>query len=322
MAIVAYALEKAASARRSEAHDKLVQMAIEDENGLHWGESGVLSDPAEKTQAPGLGLSMPVNREKTTAIEATAYATLALTRHGDALNASKAAKWLVSRRNAYGGYGSTQDTVVTLQSLTEQAMGARADVDLNVTLKSGDSQQKIRITKENYDVLQIAEITPGNKVEVSALGKGEVIGQVVSRYHVPAAVKAEDQVLKVSVDYDTTEVAVNDLVNVLVKVSFSPPEPVEAGMVVVDVSVPTGFAPVTETLAEAVKKNPLIKRYDVAGRKVIFYVENMKPGEQIAFAFQVKAMYPVRAKGVTSTAYSYYQPEMRGESLSRDVVVR
>ena len=68
-------------------------------------------------------------------------------------------------------------------------------------------------------------------------------------------------------------------------------------------------------------KNKNIKRYDIAGRKVIFYVENMKPGQQIAFVFQVKALYPVKAKGVTSTAYSYYRPDIKGETLGTAVTV-
>jgi len=47
---------------------------------------------------------------RTASIETTAYALLSLTLHKDNLDAGKAAKWLVSQRNAYGGYGSTQDT--------------------------------------------------------------------------------------------------------------------------------------------------------------------------------------------------------------------
>jgi hypothetical protein len=48
----------------------------------------------------------------------------------------------------------------------------------------------------------------------------------------------------------------------------------------------------------------------------------MKIGEQISFDFQVKALYPVKAKGVTSTAYSYYKPDIKGEVLSAAVTVK
>ena len=92
-------------------------------------------------------------------------------------------------------------------------------------------------------------------------------------------------------------------------------------MVVLDVSVPTGFTPVTESIEAAVAKDQRLKRYDVAGRKVIFYIEDMKAGDSLSLSFDVKAMYPVKAKGVASTAYSYYKPDIKGESLSNDIAV-
>ena len=92
-------------------------------------------------------------------------------------------------------------------------------------------------------------------------------------------------------------------------------------MVVLDVSVPTGFAPVAETLDTAVSQQSKLKRYEVAGRKVIFYIENMLPGEQISLSFRARALYPVRAQAVTSQVYSYYRPEWKGESLGGAIVV-
>ncbi|MCJ7744407.1 MAG: hypothetical protein MUO99_07630, partial [Dehalococcoidales bacterium] len=252
---------------------------------------------------------------------ATGYATLALIKHADAFNASRAAKWLVSQRNAYGGYGSTQDTVVTLQALTAYSTQGRADVDLTVSIKTEGIDKKVRITQQNFDVLQMIEVPIGQQIEISAAGKGEVIGQVVERFNLPEAEKG-DEILKVTVDYDVTQVEVDDLVTVSVKLEFNPPIPMEAGMVVLDVSVPTGFTPVTETIAQVLEKEERIKRYEVAGRKVIFYIENMQPGDKLAFSFKVKALYPVKAKGVTSQAYSYYKPEIRGETLSQALTVR
>jgi CD109 antigen len=79
---------------------------------------------------------------------------------------------------------------------------------------------------------------------------------------------------------------------------------------------------VTDSIVAVTEKLDNIKRYDIAGRKVIFYVENMKPGQRITFDFQVKAQYPVKAKGVLSTAYSYYSPDIKGETLGADVTVR
>ena len=84
---------------------------------------------------------------------------------------------------------------------------------------------------------------------------------------------------------------------------------------------PTGFAPVIDSIDQIVDREENIKRYEIAGRKVIFYIENMFPGDKVSFSFSVQALYPVKAKGVVSQAYSYYKPEIKGESLGESVTV-
>jgi CD109 antigen len=295
-----------------------MSLAKEDENGLHWGENGIIEP---KPENGGMMREYMPDINKSAEIENTAYATLALVEHGDTFNASRAAKWLVSKRNAYGGYGSTQDTVVSLQALTEYATGARADVDLTVNLQGAGIDKQLKINKDNFDVLQIVQVPVNAQIEMTVAGKGDAIGQVVRRFNLPQVETIEEQILKIDVDYDTTQVEVNDQVTVSVAVEFNPPEPMEAGMTVLDISVPTGFAPVTESIAAITENMANIKRYDIAGRKVIFYIENMKPGDRVSFKFQVVALYPVKAKGVTSQAYSYYKPEIKGETLSAEVTV-
>ncbi len=320
VAVTAYALELAGSDRSDDAYQKLMELAQEDENGLHWGSDIVIAE--DGVMPDGLiAPRYPMEYNQSADIETTAYATLALINHGDAFNASRAAKWLVSQRNAYGGFGSTQDTVVALQALTEYSTGTRADVDLTITIKSSESSIEKRIKQENFDVLQIIEVPINDQVEITAEGKGEAICQVVRRFNLPQAETSGEEILKISVDYDTTEVEVNDLVTVSVELEFAPPEPMEAGMVVLDISVPTGFTPVTESIAELIDKEAKIKRYEIAGRKVIFYIENMLPGDILTFSFKVQAMFPVKAKGVTSQVYSYYQPEIRGETLGEEVTI-
>jgi CD109 antigen len=313
-AVTAYALELAGSNRSDDAYSLLMEMAEEDEDGLHWSTGGGVLPEQPTRYGPSASQSAD--------IEVTAYATLALIKHGDAFNASRAAKWLVSRRNAYGGYGSTQDTVMALQALTEYATGTRADVDLKIGIKAGEEEKELRINQENYDVLQIVEVPIDETVEINVEGEGEAIAQVVRRFNLPQVESDNEEILKVNVEYDTTQVEVDDVVKVSVEVEFAPPIPMEAGMVVLDVSVPTGFSALTDSLTEVVEKEDNIKRYEVAGRKVIFYIENMLPGDKISFSFNVKAMYPVKAKGVSSQAYSYYKPEIRGETLSEDITVR
>jgi len=320
LALTSYALEMAGSAKKGDAYKALMAQAQEDENGLHWGS---LTPPQPTTPPAGGKVSpfMPTQVNRSAVIETTAYAMLALTRHGDNLNAGRAGKWLISQRNAYGGFGSTQDTVVGLQALSDYATGLRADVDLTVSVKGAGIDKQIRITSANFDVLQMIELPANTSVTVTAKGKGEVMAQVVRRYNIPAP-DAPDPVIAIDVKYDATEVEVDDLVNVLVNLSFNPPQEVESGMLVVDISVPTGFADDTASIDALMKSQPLFKRYDISGRKVIFYIDNLKSGAKFNFSFKVKALYPVKAKGAASQAYAYYQPEFKGESLSQDITVK
>ncbi len=321
LAITTYALELAGSDMADTAYDKLMAMATEDENGLHWGGDIILPVGSKM----GMEMMRPMPQIQSAAVETTAYATLVLIHHEDAFNASRAAKWLVSQRNAYGGYGSTQDTVVSLQALTEFSSDARSDVDLEVTINTGETAKQLQINAENFDVLQIVEVPVNKTIAIDVKGEGEAIAQVVKRFNLPEATSEEKPIMSVDVKYDATEVEVNDIVKVSATVEFNPPLEMglemEAGMVVVDISVPTGFAPVTETVAEVIEQNKKFKRYEIAGRKVIFYIENMVAGERIDFSFDVQALYPVKAKGTVSEVYSYYKPEFSGETLSADILV-
>ena len=308
----AYALELAKSPRAAAVYERLMAKAKEADGGLYWGDKPVVR-PVDEQGQPARRPMMP-RENKSAAVETTGYALMALLEHVDQLNAGRAARWLVSQRNAYGGYGSTQDTVVGLQALTRFAAGSKADVDATVTLRSGSFQKQLRVGPENVDVLQMIDVPTGGQVTVEVQGKGQVVLQAVRRFNIPEP-EERQPAFQIDVKYGVDQVAVNDLITIDTRVRFTPPEPLQAGMVVVDVAVPTGFAPEAESVEAAVKKTPKMKRFEMAGRKVVFYIEDMMPEEEIRFSFQARALYPVKAQAVTSQVYAYYRPELKGESL-------
>jgi CD109 antigen len=271
---------------------------------------------------------MPPGPGSSAAIETTGYATLALLARGDQQTAAKAARWLVSRRNAYGGFGSTQDTVVGLQALAAFAASSKADVDATVKLRAGGWTKEQRVDATSADVMQTVELPSGvgDALSVEVAGRGQVVLQTVRRFSVPAVEAGTRPAFEVKVDYGTASVAVDDLIDIRATIRYTPPEPVTAGMVVVDIAVPTGFAAETATLDKLVGTlasggGARVKRYDVAGRKVSVYLEDMRPSEEARLAFKARALFPVRAQAVASKAYSYYRPELQGESLGGAVVV-
>ena len=321
MAITTYALELADSPSAGGAYDRLMGMATVDDDGLHWGE-GPAPMPVPITPKDGAPRPIqPQPHQQSAAIETTAYATLALLARGDRVNASSSARWLVTRRNSFGGFGSTQDTVVGLQALTEFSAAATADVDMTIVLAAGSWQREVRITGENADVLQMIEVPERGTLDISTSGEGEAVVQVVRRFNLPEIEQTTRQVFDIDVDYGTDHVQVDDLINVSINVRFTPLEQIEAGMVVLDIAVPTGFAPVTDSIESLVEDTPRLKRFDIAGRKVILYLEDLLPNESISLEFAARAVHPVRAKATTSEVYSYYNPQLRGESLGGAITV-
>ncbi|TFH34967.1 MAG: alpha-2-macroglobulin, partial [Dehalococcoidia bacterium] len=178
VALTAYALELGGSARRDEAIRKLMDLAKEDENGLYWGDA-IGPMPEEQRLMP-----YPV-QQSSAAIETTGYATMALTLHGDTFNAARAAQWITGQRNSLGGFGSTQDTVVGIQALIAYQTGARADVDLTVSIVGEDFKQDVRIDARNFDVLQVVQLPVDREFELQVDGKGKAVGQVVRRFNMP-----------------------------------------------------------------------------------------------------------------------------------------
>jgi CD109 antigen len=315
IALTAYALELGNSTERDEAIGKLMDMAREDENGLYWGDA---IRPASEDQRM---MPYPV-QQNSAAIETTGYATMALTLHGDTFNAARAAQWITAQRNSLGGFGSTQDTVVGIQALIAYQSGVRADVDLTVSITGEGFRKDVRITPQNFDVLQVVQLPVDGELELAVKGEGRAVGQVVRRFNMPDVERSGQEILDIEVAYDTTEVEVDDTITVSARLTFSPPQPAEAGMVVLDISIPTGFAAVMDSLEEALSGDARLKRYEVAGRKVIFYIENLHQGESVSLEFTAKALYPVKATAVASRAYAYYSPEISAQTDGRGVTVR
>jgi hypothetical protein len=113
--------------------------------------------------------------------------------------------------------------------------------------------------------------------------------------------------MALDVRYGADHVDVDDIVDVFVRVEYTGLAP-RTGMAIIDVGIPTGFSAERPSLAALVEAKTL-KRYDLAGRKAILYVEALERATPLEFSFQVRALFPVRAAPASSKAYDYYDPD-------------
>ncbi|WP_406656199.1 alpha-2-macroglobulin family protein [Methanolobus sp. ZRKC2] len=320
LAIGTLALQKLNSPFADEALNDLLEIAKQDDDGTYWGYGdGAVERPYEHE---GYHFIAPSSKN----VETTAYATLVLI-EGKHSTASSSLKWIAAQRNSNGGFSSTQDTVMAFRALMTAAANAGRDIDATVSVLADDKEIKsINVNSENFDVVQIVEIPENaSKVKLDLEGTGELNYQLVRRFNVILPEVIEQKEIELDVEYDSTDVAVNDIVTVNTRLKYNGIQGIDgsvssSGMMIVDIAVPTGFTPVSSSL-ESLKEDGMITRYEIAGRKVILYIDDMQPGEEIRFNMQVKALFPVKAIVSESRAYSYYNPEVVAESNGTNVTI-
>jgi CD109 antigen len=277
--------------------ERLLQLAKMDGPGLHW-------EPYP--------------------VESTGYAAMALlAANGGAgrPEAAGAVEWLSTQRNALGGYGeSTQDTVVALRALFLAARKVRRDLDVDLTvIADGSPLVSAHVDQSNYDLARAFELPLGAALELQSAGSGNVGYQVVRRYNVPGNLLPPPRDMVLDVDYDASHIEVDDILDVRVTMTYTG-EKARTGMVIADIGVPTGFEAVRSSL-DLLVSSEIASRVEVAGRKVIIYIDGLDTGNTLAFSFQMRALYPVRAEGPISRLYEYYDPKIQAYHRQGSVIV-
>ncbi len=326
LALVANALAAAdpkGSATQA-ALDRLAGMAVIEGNGAHW----------KSDIATFMGATGQVGSIETTAL--AAYAFLRAEQHTDLAN--QALTYLIRQKDSYGTWHSTQATVLTLKALllSVRKGGEGAEATVTVSL-NGEEADPIQITQDNFDVVQLVSFTDRpvmgeNRLRIQVKGKGNLMYQISTRYYLPwdkiPAPAPEESPMDIAVRYDRTELAVNDTLNVTVRVELKEGA---ARQAIVDLGIPPGFEVLSEDLADLVARysdlpsdypGARFSRFDLTGRQIICYLEGLKSGEPLEFGYRLRARYPIKAQTPPSAAYDYYNPGISGVSAPAAIEVR
>jgi uncharacterized protein YfaS (alpha-2-macroglobulin family) len=252
------------------------------------------------------------------AVETTALAAYALMRaeaHPDAVNG--AMSYLLQAKDAWGTWSTTQATILSLKALllaSESGGKAAGPATLLVSL-NGEQVQEFTIDEANADVVHVVTfdrgLTPGgsNRVEMGLFGGGNLMYQVTTRTYLPwhqiPPAAQDGEAMTIDLAYDRTDLAMNDEVTVSVEVRLNREGILKLGLV--DLGVPPGFTVLAEDLSRFVEVGT-IARYEVTGRQIIVYVEDLTSGVPLRFQYRLRARFPMRAQTPASMAYDYYNP--------------
>ena len=326
------------------ARTKMLQMATADEDGTkHWGSSGaVVSSTVADARV------IPYGAETSTEVEATAYAVLALVGAGDTSGAYPGARWLLMRRNARGGFQSTQDTVVALEALGGYAAATFSDAaSLSVTPAAVGkfAPGTVTVDESTFDLMRRFDAYGATEVRATVDGSGVALMQLEVTYNLETDPNPPEYRLIVQAkatavteaakrrrrrgrsllgnlfgssggggDGGTPTVSADDArateVNACVK-RLGPGVPL--GMVLLDVGLFTGFVPDEDSLQDIrVEGKGYVQRVDADDRKVVFYLENTDSSEACVIFQALKTHDVKNLRAATSTVQAYYHPEKKG----------
>ncbi|XP_072334707.1 pregnancy zone protein-like isoform X1 [Scyliorhinus torazame] len=288
-------------ATRSKILNRLEGLAVKKDGLTHWQRK----EETEKEEDHGFWWRAP-----SAEVEMTAYVLLALLSQpqvpaSDLDQATHIVSWLVKQRNCYGGFASTQDTVVALHALAlyaELTHVADPHSSVSVTSESG-SHKEFHIDSTNQLLLQSQPLTeiPGDYIaEIS--GTSCLLIQTTLRYNTPTAQK--DSVFNLSVDMVIEE----SKHKININVTYIGDRPV-SNMVLVDVSMLSGFSAVKDYFKQSLDYLN-ISRAEVHEEHTVLYLKPMEPNHLLQLSILVHQDFEVgNLKAAVLKVYDYYETD-------------
>ena len=288
--------------------------AIVEGDQMHWEQNG-------KTLVNSGGIAGTV--------EVTALMALAFINSGQNLGSiPKVVNWLAASKDPNGTWGyNTQATVLALKTFIAAATLDTGDTKASVkVLLDGEELGKRKFDNFNKDVLWQVEVPaanlgPNNKLVLDYEGRGNLGYQVVSTHFVPWDGEEEKprEPLTINVSYDRTKIKVNETVKVTA--TFTKNDAEATGMILATLGIPPGFDAMTEDL-EGHKREKTIRTYEMTGRQLILYLDDIPVGKSASVDYRLKARYPVKAQTGESEVRMYYQGDIRSTEQPLTVEVQ
>ncbi|KAF3855002.1 hypothetical protein F7725_023057 [Dissostichus mawsoni] len=227
-------------------------------------------------------------------VEMTSYVLLALL-SGPALPdfgldySSSIVRWLVQQQNPYGGFSSTQDTVVALQALAkygEATYSAEGSTAVTVT-SLGGLNIEFRVDQSNrllYQEQKLSEISMHNNIppplDFSAFN-------IITNTMTKCKISRPQLILFVHVRYQGRRE--------------------ETNMVIINIKLLSGYI-LDKSSLELLKSDRSVKRVDLDEGYINIYLDGLKKDETLIYSVTMEEDVPVRnLKPAVVKVYDYYQ---------------
>ncbi|XP_043935798.1 alpha-2-macroglobulin-like isoform X2 [Protopterus annectens] len=288
---------------RDELLKKLDELAIRKDDTVHWERP---KKPEEKE------CQYCWYRAASAEVEMSCYVLLAILYKAnvsgeDIGNAVPIVKWIISQQGPYGGFSSTQDTVVALHALSKYAGLTYSEKgDMSVSLSTNEKVVKeFHITNDNRLLLQqttLKDIPGTYSAEVT--GKGCLFFQTVIKYNIPPP--KETAAFSIEAHTIPTECTEESRItfDLEITVSYIGKNSI-SNMAIIEVKMLSGFIPVKKSIKNL--SHPLLKKTEVKTNVVTIYLEEVTK-DPIRLRFSVEQDILVQhLKPAVIQIYDYYE---------------
>jgi hypothetical protein len=238
----------------------------------------------------------------------------------------KAIKWIGQQRGGYGGFGSTQSTILALKSLIAYTRANKKTAEAGtLSLAVGDETvAHLDFPAGAQDALVLAmpeadkHLKPGkNTVRVSLTGKSSFPYTLTWSYQTLKPVSAEACPVRLDTKLDRADATEGETVHLTV--TMENVQDKGQGMAVAIVGLPAGL-----TLPEDMKQlkdyarlrndgkeKGLIGAWETRGRELILYWRDLAPRQKIEVPVDLICRVPGKYSGPASRGYLYYNADLK-----------
>ncbi|XP_029963549.1 alpha-1-macroglobulin-like [Salarias fasciatus] len=298
-ALTAYAFSLAGDV---ETRDRLLQhldsVAIREGGFLHWSRKA--TDESESLSVEISSYVLLAKLSASPSAEDLGYA-------------SSIVRWLARQQNAFGGFSSTQDTVVALQALAlYSTLVFSPGGSSTVKVQGPSSALLFEVNPDNallYQQSALQDVTGKFSLEVN--GSACVSIQIAVDYNVPIPVPISTLSVKVKTEVDDGNPRRPKL-KLKLQLLYSGKES-NTNMVILDIKVLSGFVPDEQSL-KRLRGTLLVDRVDRQDDHVQVYLRELSKDASLNLNLDIVQEVQVQnLKPAVIQLYDYYQPSNRAE---------
>jgi hypothetical protein len=254
-------------------------------------------------------------------IETTALTMLGWMRANDPKYATAikdSTKWLSQQRGGYGGFGSTQSTILALKALTLYAKKSAhpAEAGELKLLVGGKVVGSRKFTEKDVEVIgfdiadaeAIFKAGEATEIEVVTDAKQAYPFAVSYTYTTRTPVSAEKCAVQISTKLAKSEANDGDTVPVAVTLENKLKQ--GHGMAVAIIGIPAGMkVPTDMKQLTKLREDGVIAYFETRDRELILYWRSLQPEQKIALSVDLVCDVPGEYRGPASRGYLYYDAD-------------